>query len=334
MAIKSYGINNLLSLQEKNNIRALLKRIDRIGTTLLDNGEGTMYLLDHTDREGIENRNPKKHDGFNCRLKFSTENYTEEEIAKIKNYIENGNIRDQESFDKWAKTYVNKQRSDNSNRIVTEVRGTDGDNDNLHLRASEGESLGGRSNTSGSKDFRTDFIRVYNNDGTNNPRYIPIGINNINQEYRTAAGEVYGFVSPEGDIYFDETVMRPEHGIHEFTHLWDKVMEKTHPEVWKKGVELMNDTQWWKEIEEDPNYGAYWKSKGIKGDKLDSLIASEVHSRITGIEGERLLREKAEAEGADSIYSKLLKWIEEFWKDLLLGEMPDSPAQLMGEDAR
>lgn len=25
---------------------------------------------------------------------------------------------------------------------------------------------------------------------------------------------------------------------------------------------------------------------------------------------------------------------EEFWKDLLLGEMPDSPAQLMGEDAR
>lgn len=25
---------------------------------------------------------------------------------------------------------------------------------------------------------------------------------------------------------------------------------------------------------------------------------------------------------------------EEFWKDLLLGEMPDSPAQLVGEDAR
>ncbi|MGQ5427090.1 hypothetical protein ACULPM_08685 [Thermophilibacter sp. ZX-H3] len=25
---------------------------------------------------------------------------------------------------------------------------------------------------------------------------------------------------------------------------------------------------------------------------------------------------------------------EEFWKDLLLGEMPDSPTQLMGEDAR
>lgn len=26
--------------------------------------------------------------------------------------------------------------------------------------------------------------------------------------------------------------------------------------------------------------------------------------------------------------------LEEFWKDLLLGEMPDSPAQLVGEDAR
>ena len=78
------SINNSLSLQEKNNIRSLLRTINRVGTTLLDDGDGTMYLLDHTDREGIETRNRRKQDGFNCRLKFSVDGYSEQEIDAIK----------------------------------------------------------------------------------------------------------------------------------------------------------------------------------------------------------------------------------------------------------
>ena len=54
------SLNNTLTPQEKSNIRTLLKTINRTGTTLLDNGEGTMYLLDHADREDIENRNHHK----------------------------------------------------------------------------------------------------------------------------------------------------------------------------------------------------------------------------------------------------------------------------------
>ena len=168
-----------------------------------------MYLLDHADKEGIENRNLKKEDGFNCRLKFSTADYTNEEIETIKTEIENGNIRDQKSFDKWAKSYITKQRSDNSSRIIAEVRGTNGNNDNLYLRASERESFRGRGNTSSSEDFGTGFIRVPNNDGTNNPRYIPLDANR--ETFTTPQGEVYGFVTPEGDIYLDETKINPEH---------------------------------------------------------------------------------------------------------------------------
>ena len=166
-----------MSSQEKSNIRILLKTINRVGTTLLDNGEGTMYLLDHTDREGIENRNPKKEEGFNCRLKFSTDGYTNEEIETIKNEIENGYIGDQKSFNQWARTHIRKQRSDESHRIVTEIRSTNGNNDSLHLQLPERETFGGRSNPSSPEDFGTGFIRVYENDDTNGLRYIHVDSN-------------------------------------------------------------------------------------------------------------------------------------------------------------
>ena len=83
---------------------------------------------------------------FNYRLKFTTDGYTNEEIETIKNEIENGNIRNQKSFDKWAKSNLDQQGSDNSDSIVAEIRASNEDNDRLDLQASEGESFGGQSN--------------------------------------------------------------------------------------------------------------------------------------------------------------------------------------------
>ncbi len=97
---------------------------------------------------------------LNCRLKFSTDGYSKEEIKEIKEFIENGNIKDQESFDKWAKPYLNKQRSDYSNSIDAEIRGTNGNNDSLDLSASERESFRGLYNSNSQEDFGTGFIRV------------------------------------------------------------------------------------------------------------------------------------------------------------------------------
>ena len=127
-----------------------------------------------TDREGIENRNPKKEDGFNCRLKFSTDGYTNEEIETIKNEIKNGNIRDQKSFDKWVKSNLDQQGSDNSDSIDAQDRAANADNDRLDLQTPEGESRRGQNNQNSQENFGTGFIRVYNNDGTNGPRYISI----------------------------------------------------------------------------------------------------------------------------------------------------------------
>ena len=207
-----------MSSQEKSNIRILLKTINRVGTTLLDNGEGTMYLLDHTDREGIENRNPKKEEGFNCRLKFSTDGYTNEEIETIKNEIENGYIRNQKNFNRWSSNHPKGQGSHNSNSIDAEVRRPNADNVGLDSEAQQGESRRGQGNQNSPEDFGTGFIRVYNNDGTNNPRYIPIPSTGILSLYQTSDGTIYGFVDKEGNMYLDETIIDPSHPIHEYTH--------------------------------------------------------------------------------------------------------------------
>ena len=78
------------------------------------------------------------------------------------------------SFDKWAKSNLVQQGSDNSDSIDAEDRTANENNDRLDLQTSERESRRGQDNQDSSEDFGTDFIRVYNNDGTNGPHCIPI----------------------------------------------------------------------------------------------------------------------------------------------------------------
>ena len=54
--------------------------------------------------------------------------------------IENDNIRDQKSFDKWVKSNLDQQGRDNSDSIDAQIRATNENNDRLDLQASEGES--------------------------------------------------------------------------------------------------------------------------------------------------------------------------------------------------
>ena len=241
---KRLSINNSLSSQEKSNIRTLLKTINRTGTTLLDNGEGTMYLLDHADKESIENRNPKKEDGFNCRLKFSTEGYTAEDINNIKKEVENGNIQNQKDFNRWAANHSKGQGSNNSDSIDTEDRRTNANNAGLDSEAQQGESRRGQNNPNSQENFGTGFIRVFDNDGTNGPRYIPLDAD-FKEFFLTPQGEIYGFVGKDNKIYLDERIISPEHPIHEYTHLWDRVVAKRNPKLWKRGIELMKKTSLW-----------------------------------------------------------------------------------------
>ncbi len=47
--------------------------------------------------------------------------------------------------------------------------------------------------------------------------------------FTTPQGEIYGFVDKAGNIYLDETMISPEHPIHEYTHLWDRAVQQRNP---------------------------------------------------------------------------------------------------------
>jgi len=149
---------------------------------------------------------------------------------------------------------------------------------------------------------------------------------------KTTTGEVkiYGFIDPETDeMYLDEDIIDLEHPIHEYTHIWDNAVAKRNPKLWKRGVELLKKFLYvkegkkvslWQEIENDPNYGLKWKKKveegKMKPEKLEFLIASEVHSRLVGEQGSKFILEKAIEQGEKGIIAKLKKWMLDMWKAL------------------
>ena len=98
-------------------------------------------------------------------------------------------------------------------------------------------------------------------------------------------GQVLGFVK-DNKIYINIDSFNAETPIHEYTHLWDKAIQKTNPKLWKQGVELLKKTDAWKEIERNPAYA------DIAGD--EDLLASEVHARLVGKEGSELFRNVAD----------------------------------------
>lgn len=140
--------------------------------------------------------------------------------------------------------------------------------------------------------------------------------NNDITTFTTPQGEVYGFVDKEGNVYLDETKISPEHPIHEYTHLWDRIVQQKNSKLWNRGVELMKQTTLWNEILNSEHYGKIWQQLGISGERLDNLIASEVHARLTGTEGEDLLKKLANKKGQSNIISKLKDWLLDIWKTL------------------
>ena len=47
--------------------------------------------------------------------------------------------------------------------------------------------------------------------------------------FKTSQGEIYGFVDNDNNIYIDEDVATIEIPIHEYTHIWDRVVAKENP---------------------------------------------------------------------------------------------------------
>ena len=136
------------------------------------------------------------------------------------------------------------------------------------------------------------------------------------QLLRTSEGVVYGW-TVGGKVYLNRDAMNPKTPLHEYTHLWDEMVRRENPELWARGKELMKQTPMWQEVIEDPNYG------DIRDD--EDAVASEVHSRLTGKDGARILSDMIEDAKKDgplavaervTLVERLKRWLGEMFSSL------------------
>lgn len=135
--------------------------------------------------------------------------------------------------------------------------------------------------------------------------------------FEDSKGVVYGYVDDAGLIYLDKNKIKPEHPIHEYTHIWDGVVAMKNPSLWIRGVELMkqfNGGKLWNEIANSEFYGKKWSN--MSDAQREFMIASEVHARLVGEGGAKLISEIEAKQGSSDIISKLKDWILKFWQGL------------------
>ena len=170
----------------------------------------------------------------------------------------------QESPDRWSSRNGFTEGEYNSSSYHVTKREANGYNAGLDQETLQGEPDQTTSDAGGQEHQGTGQVKT-GFDGTNNPRYTDTGDLSF---FLTPEGELYGFVDKEGNIYLDETVIDPEHPVHEYTHLWDRIVAKKHPRLWKRGVELFRQTSLWEQIANDTNYGLKWKQMGDMPQKM------------------------------------------------------------------
>lgn len=141
------------------------------------------------------------------------------EVNKIHNTI-NDNVderehsRNQESIDRLSVRDGTTKGQHKSNSYNAQEQGANGNDVGLDLQTPQGESI---------------KLQGDNDSGKHKTG------SEVTQDFTTPQGEVYGFVTKNGEIYLDETKISPEHPMHEYTHLWDMVVQKKNPELWNKG---------------------------------------------------------------------------------------------------
>ncbi len=141
--------------------------------------------------------------------------------------------------------------------------------------------------------------------------YINSNITSRRQFLRTRDGEVYGLVKG-GKVYLDPRLLNANTPIHEYTHLWDTMVRQNNPALWSRGKDLMKQLSLWEEIKSDPAY------TDIAND--DDLLASEVHSRLSGAEGARLLEEMmsgSQGSRSQSEQRSLITRVKEWLRDMM-----------------
>lgn len=171
-----------------------------------------------------------------------------------------------------------------------------------------------------SSDFATDVFIAFESNQVKSAGGENSGFSKTNNNihfFKDSKGVVYGYVDDAGIIHLNKNKISPEHPIHEYTHIWDRVVALKNPSLWIRGVELMkqfNGGKLWNEIANSEFYGKKWSN--MSDTQREFMIASEVHARLVGEGGAKLISDIEAKQGSSDIISKLKDWILKFWQSL------------------
>lgn len=124
-------------------------------------------------------------------------------------------------------------------------------------------------------------------------------------------GTVYGYTDGN-EIVLNQEHLNPNTPIHEYQHIWRTAAKAKNPELIEHGDNLIKQTEWFKNLQNDPNY------KHLSEDKL----CDEAFARLVGDEGEAILEQMAKDAIKENpldtakeltIINRLKNWLKQFW---------------------
>ncbi len=74
---------------------------------------------------------------------------------------------------------------------------------------------------------------------------------------RSPQGVVYGFVTGDGVIYLNPSVLNLNTPIHEFGHLWNSFVRRSNPTLWKQGADAVRNSVYWERVNSNPAYSIF-----------------------------------------------------------------------------
>jgi hypothetical protein len=136
---------------------------------------------------------------------------------------------------------------------------------------------------------------------------------NISGNTKFAQGKsvVYGYTDGK-QIVLNQEHLNPNTPIHEYQHIWRTAAKAKNPELIEHGDNLIKQTEWFKNLQSDPNYSHLSEEK----------LCDEAFARLTGDEGEAILEQMAKDAIKEnpldtakelSVINKLKEWLKKFW---------------------
>ena len=130
-------------------------------------------------------------------------------------------------------------------------------------------------------------------------------------KFAKGKGTVYGYTDGN-EIVLNQEHLNPNTTIHEYQHIWRTAAKAKNPDLIAHGDNLIKQTEWFKNLQNDPNYSHLSEEK----------LCDEAFARLAGEDGAAILEQMAKDAIKEnpldtakelSVINKLKEWLKKFW---------------------